>query len=69
MTALQFLWNNRTAALGVLQIILSQIAVSGLTSDHTTKWLMLGTGIATGLVGLMNTLAAKRAAAAQEPAE
>jgi hypothetical protein len=69
MTALLFLWRNRTAALGVLQIILSQIAVSGLTSDHATKWLMLGTGIATGLVGLMNTIAAKRAQAAQEPTE
>jgi hypothetical protein len=29
----------------------------------------LGTGIATGLVGLMNTFAAKRAQAAQEPTE
>lgn len=67
MTALAFIWNHRTATLGVLQIILSQIAVSGLTSDHTTKWLMLGTGIATGLVGLMNTLAQKRAERAQEP--
>ena len=63
MTALTFLWNNRTATLGVLQIILSQVATSGLTSDHTTQWLMLGTGIATGLVGLMNTISARRAQA------
>jgi F0F1-type ATP synthase membrane subunit c/vacuolar-type H+-ATPase subunit K len=61
MSALTFLWNHRTASLGVIQIIFSQIATSGLVGDHTTKWLMLGTGIATGLVGLMNTIAQRRA--------
>jgi hypothetical protein len=61
-TAGRFLWNNRTASLGVLQIICSQLATSGLLADKTVKWAMLVSGIATGLVGLMNTIAARRAA-------
>jgi hypothetical protein len=66
-TACRFLWNNRTASLGVLQIICSQLATSGLVADKTVKWVMLVSGIATGLVGLMNTVAARRAASLNIP--
>ncbi len=53
--------------MAVAQIVLSQIATSGLVSDHATKWCMLGTGILTGLIALHNKIREIRAEkAAQE---
>lgn len=66
MTALVMLWNNRTMVMAVAQIVLSQMATSGLFSDQTTKWFMLGTGILTGLIALHNKLREIRAERAQE---
>jgi len=60
------IWNNRTMAMAVTQIVLSQMATSGLFGDYTVKWLMLGTGILTGLIALHNKLSEIRAAKAQE---
>ncbi len=55
MTALLYLWRHRTKTLGVLQIIVSQIATAGVLSDASVKWFMLTSGILTGLVGFANT--------------
>lgn len=69
MKALLFLWSHRTSVLGVLQIATSQLATSGLLADKSVKWCMLLSGIATGVVGLTNTLSARRAAAAAASTE
>jgi len=68
LTFLSIIWKNRTMVMAVAQIILSQMATSGLFSDKATKWFMLGTGILTGLIALHNKLREIRAEkAAQEP--
>lgn len=59
MKAWLFLWENRTKTLGVLQIIVSQIATAGVLSDSSVKWFMLSSGILTGLVGFANSRKAK----------
>ncbi len=70
MSALLLLWNNRTLVMAVAQIVLSQMATSGLFSDYATKWFMLGTGILTGLIALHNKIREIRAEkAAQETQE
>ncbi len=67
MKALLLIWNNRTLVMAVAQIVLSQMATSGLFSDRATKWFMLGTGILTGLIALHNKIREIRAEkAAQE---
>lgn len=66
MTALLFIWNHRTMAMSAAQIVLSQVATSGLIGDYAVKWCMLGTGILTGLIALHNTIK-ERAARAAEP--
>ena len=55
------LWNNRTMVMSVTQIVLSQMATSGLFGDYVVKWLMLGTGILTGLIALHNKIKEIRA--------
>ncbi len=55
MTALLYLWRHRTKTLGVLQIIVSQFATAGVLQDSSVKWLMLSSGILTGLVGFANS--------------
>lgn len=46
--------------MSVMQIIISQVATSGLVGDYAVKWCMLGTGILTGLIALHNTLKARK---------
>ncbi len=67
MTLITLLWNNRTMCMSVVQIILSQLATSGLLDDHSIKWCMLGTGILTGLIALGNKLKEVRAERAATP--
>lgn len=67
MTLLLIIWNHRTMAMSVAQIVLSQLATSGLLNDYAVKWCMLGTGILTGLIALHNKIREIRAEkAAQE---
>lgn len=67
MSLLLFIWNNRTMTMSVAQIVLSQVATSGLIGDHAVKWCMLGTGILTGLIAMHNKIQEIRADRAQEP--
>lgn len=70
MSLLFIVWNHRTMAMSVAQIVLSQLATSGLLGDYAVKWCMLGTGILTGFIALHNKIREIRAEkAAQEPAE
>ena len=55
MSALLFLWSHRTKTLGVLQIIVSQVATAGVLADSSVKWWMMSSGILTALVGFANT--------------
>lgn len=66
MVILAFIWNNRTMTMSVAQIVLSQLATSGLLGDYAVKWCMLGTGILTGLIALHNKIREIRAERAQE---
>lgn len=54
-TALLFVWEHRTKTLGILQIIVSQIATAGVLSDASVKWWMMISGILTALVGFFNS--------------
>jgi hypothetical protein len=70
VSLLTVLWNNRTMVMSVAQIVLSQLATSGLLDDYAVKWCMLGTGILTGLIALHNKIREIRAEkAAQETPE
>lgn len=69
MNVLETIWNNRTMTMSVTQIVLSQLATSGLVGDYAVKWCMLGTGILTGLIALHNKLNEIRANRAQETNE
>jgi hypothetical protein len=70
VSLLTVLWNNRTMVMSVAQIVLSQLATSGLLGDYAVKWCMLGTGILTGLIALHNKIREIRAEkAAQETPE
>lgn len=62
MKLLLFIWNNRTMTMAVMQIVLSQMATSGLFGDYAVKWLMLSTGILTGLIALHNKVREIKAA-------
>ncbi len=55
MTALQFLWSHKTKVLGVLQIIVSQVATAGVLSESSVTWFLLASGILTSLVGFVNS--------------
>ncbi len=55
MSALLYLWRHRTKTLGVLQIIVSQIATAGVLADSSVKYWMLAGGILTSLVGFANS--------------
>lgn len=69
MNVLETIWNNRTMTMSVTQIVLSQLATSGLVGDYAVKWCMLGTGILTGLIALHNKINEIRANRAQETNE
>lgn len=55
MKVMLFVWEHRTKTLGILQIIVSQIATAGVLSDASVKWFMLSSGILTGIVGFINS--------------
>lgn len=59
MNLLLVVWNHRTLAMSVVQIILSQLATSSLIGDYAVKWCMLGTGILTGIIALHNKFSQK----------
>lgn len=66
---LKYLWDNRTTALGYLGVALGVLATSqGLLSDTALRWVLLGNGIVTAILGHYNN-SRIRAQAAQARAE
>lgn len=62
---LRYLWDNRTTALGYLQIILGVLVTSqDMLSASALKWVVLINGIVTAVLGHYNN-SRIRAAAAQ----
>jgi hypothetical protein len=60
-TALKFIWENRTMTAATIQIVLSEVARSGLVDAKAQSWCLLGTGILTGLIALHNKIREIRA--------
>ena len=64
-TIFKYLWDNRTTALGYLGIVLGVLATAqDLLSESALKWVLLGNGIVTAVLGHYNN-SRIRAAAAQ----
>ncbi len=64
---LQYLWDNRTTALGYLGIILGVLVTSqDMLSTPALKWAMLINGIVTAILGHYNNSRIRAAAAQAE---
>jgi hypothetical protein len=62
---LKYIWANRTMTAAAIQIVLSEVARSGLVNPKAQSWCLLGTGILTGLIALHNKIREIRAERAQ----
>lgn len=69
-TTLQYLWDNRTTALGYVGIILGVLATAqNLLSDTALKWVLLINGIVTAVLGHYNNSRIRAQAAAEKMEE
>jgi hypothetical protein len=61
-SAVLFLWNSRTTALGYLVVVLGVLAATdGIFSPRTLKVLLLANGIVTACLGHYNNLKIRQA--------
>lgn len=60
--ALRYLWDRRTTVFGYAQVVLGVLAVSdGIFSPGVFKWVVLGNGLLTALLGHYNNRQARQA--------